>query len=76
MQNVADIFDAFGGPANLGRAVGVRTEHATTMRRRGSIPTRYWLRLVSAAAEAGRDDITLEVLARVHAARFAEETAA
>lgn len=75
MQNVADIFAAFDGPAKLGRAIGVRTEHATAMKRRGSIPARYWLRLVKAARDEGRADITLEVLARVHAARFEDHAA-
>ena len=51
MRTVSDIFDVFGGPAELGRAIGVTTEHATTMRRRGSIPVRYWPTLLVEARD-------------------------
>lgn len=58
MKRVADIFAAFNGPASLARAIGVRTEHATLMKRRNSIPIRYWPALI---AEAKRRGIALNV---------------
>lgn len=53
MSNVDSIFDLFGGPAAVGRIIGKSTEHAATMRRRGSIPVRYWPALIEAAREKG-----------------------
>lgn len=42
MTTVESIFQAFGGPAAVAKAIGVTTEHAASMRRRRSIPVRYW----------------------------------
>ena len=53
MMTVQTIFDAFDGPANLGRVIGVSTEHASTMRRRQSIPVRYWPAIVAGSKETG-----------------------
>ena len=53
MKTIRSIFDAFNGPANFGRVIGVSTEHAATMRRRNSIPVRYWSVLVKAAEANG-----------------------
>ncbi len=71
MMTLSSIFDVFGGPAEVGRAIGVSTEHATTMRRRGSIPVRYWPSLL---AEARDRSITLSEadLVAIHAAPAAE----
>lgn len=68
MKTVDDVFDAFEGkPSVLGRAIGISTEHAAAMRRRGSIPVRYWRKLVAAAGERGNSQITFEALAELHA---------
>ena len=53
MNTVDAIFEAFGGPAALGRAIGIPTEHAAQMKRRKSIPVRWWPKLVAAAKEKG-----------------------
>jgi hypothetical protein len=37
------------------------------MKRRGSIPPEYWAELVEAARASGRDDISFETLALIHA---------
>jgi hypothetical protein len=68
MMTVADIFDAFKGPAAIGRAIGKSTEHAASMRRRASIPVRYWPRLINAARAAGIDGINHETLTQAHSA--------
>lgn len=70
MKNVADIFELMGGPANLGRAIGVPTQHASVMKRRGSIPVTYWPKLLKAAA-ASKIRIDADALARVHERRRA-----
>ncbi len=43
-----DIFEKLEGPAALGRAIGVTTEHAGSMRRRRSIPVSHWPSLIAA----------------------------
>jgi len=53
MKCVADVFAAFNGPASLARSIGVRTEHATIMKRRDSIPVRYWPALIAEARVRG-----------------------
>ena len=67
MNSLDDLFRAFGGPANLGRALGISTEHAAAMKRRRSIPVRYWLPLIHAARVSGKTTVTFETLTRLHA---------
>lgn len=66
MCTIDDLFEAFGGPAEVGRAIGKSTEHASAMRRRGSIPVGYWSALVAEAEHRGLEWITYEALVRVH----------
>ncbi len=65
MNTLSDLFNDFGGPAKVGQAIGVSTEHAAAMKRRHSIPIRYWLTLVDFAHSRGID-LSLEQLARLH----------
>ena len=44
------LFSDMGGPAAVGRIIGVTTEHATTMRRRGSVPLEHWPTLIMSPA--------------------------
>lgn len=67
MKTVDQIFDAFNGPAEVARIIGKRTEHATGMRRRGSIPVVYWPSLINGAKERGLSDITYDALVSAHA---------
>jgi hypothetical protein len=67
MDTVSDIFDALDGPAALGRALGVNPSTASEMKRRGTIPGEYWALLVEHARAIGRDDISYEAVARIHA---------
>jgi len=69
MQTIADIFDAFDGPAKLGRALGVTTERAAALKRRNSIPVTYWPKLIAAARERRISGITYESLTLLHAER-------
>lgn len=71
MQTVPDIFDAFGGPAAVSRVLQIRSSTSSEMKRRRSIPSEYWVRLVDAAKDAGIEGVTFETLARAHAKRRA-----
>lgn len=70
MNTLNDLFDDFGGPAKIGQAIGVSTEHAAAMKRRHSIPSRYWLALVNSARERGLE-LSIEQLALLHQERGA-----
>jgi hypothetical protein len=69
MNTFDDLFQACGGAARVGRMIGVTTEHATSMKRRGSIPASYWPDLIRKCASAGIKGVTYEVLAAMAAAR-------
>jgi hypothetical protein len=71
MQTIEDVFIAFGGPAKIGQAVGISTEHAAAMKRRNSIPVAYWPALIASARERGISCITYESLTLLHAERAA-----
>ena len=67
MTTVNGIFEAFGGPAQVGRIIGVPTEHAASMRRRGSIPVAYWPNLLAGARMRGLFSLTPEYIMSAHA---------
>lgn len=75
MLTVDDIFKEFGGPAEMGRVIGKTTEHAASMRRRGSIPVDYWPKIIEAARERGIEIISHETLVGAHTAAHAESAA-
>jgi len=55
--------------ANFARDLGVRVEHAGSMKHRKSIPSTHWLAVVRAAEGRGIEGVTLEMLAEMAAAR-------
>lgn len=67
MKHVSEVFSAFGGPAMVARALGVRPSTASEMKRRGSIPAEYWLDLVREAKRMRIAGIDAETLVRLHA---------
>lgn len=68
MSTVQDIFDKWGSASDLARAIGLkRASHGTLMKCRGSIPQKYWPRLVEASKDRGIEGITYESLALAHA---------
>jgi hypothetical protein len=69
MNTFDDLFQKLGGPAQVGRVIGVTTEHTTSMKRRGSIPARYWPALISRCAANRVSGVTYKVLARLAAGR-------
>jgi hypothetical protein len=74
MMTFSSIFDAFGGPAALGRALGITTEHAVQMRRRNSIPPEHWPALVEIAQREGMQGITTEALLSARTAKKPDPT--
>ena len=63
MQNVTDIFDKLGGAAGVSRILDCQRSTASEMKRRGSIPVRYWPRLI----EATDGELTPELLMQANA---------
>lgn len=62
MMTIQDIFDAFDGPAKLARVIGVKTEHAAAMRRRNSIPVRYWRAILDCVeAKGGKTELGIVI---------------
>jgi len=67
MNTVDDVFVGFGGTSAFAGALGLNLSTASEMRRRSSIPVRYWPKLVDAARERGVDGITNDELVKIHA---------
>jgi hypothetical protein len=74
MRTVDDIFIALGGTGAVARIIDVKHSAASEMRRRSSIPVRYWPQLID-GARAASVDITSDVLVEVHVAPAAESAA-
>jgi hypothetical protein len=51
MNTVDDIFTTLGGTGAVAKIIGVKHSAASEMRRRGSIPVRYWPALMQGARE-------------------------
>lgn len=53
MATVPSLFEEIGGPGKMADLLGIKPSAASEMKRRGSIPVRYWPRLVEACREVG-----------------------
>lgn len=67
MQNVGDIFTLMGGTGAVARILDIKHSTASEMRRRGSIPVRYWPALIEGAAAIGAD-LDSDILVKAHVA--------
>lgn len=66
ITSVDELIDLIGGPAALGRAIGITTEHASVMKQRKSIPVARWGSLIR--SEAGKSlGLTPDTMLRIHA---------
>ncbi len=74
MNNVEDIFIAFQGTSAVAAAVGLNLSTASEMRRRGSIPVRYWPRLVDAAQKRNLKSVSYDLLVAIHAVSRKKKT--
>lgn len=66
MNSIPAIFDQIGGPSKVAEILSVKTSAASEMKRRGSIPVRYWPRLVDACKELGIRGVNYDVLVDLH----------
>lgn len=66
MNSVPAIFDRIGGPTRVAEILDVKTSAASEMKRRKSIPVKYWPRLVDACKEAGIRGVNYDVLVDLH----------
>lgn len=71
MNTVEDVFTKFEKTSAFADALGLKLSAASEMRRRKSIPVRYWPRLAEVARERGFDEITYDTLVAMHAERAA-----
>lgn len=67
LHTATQIINALGGNAVVARRIGKTPSAVSEMKRRGSIPVRYWSDIASLAGEAGHAEITVEKLAALHA---------
>ena len=66
MDNVASLIESLGGNASFGDMVGIPASHVRVMKRRGSIPVRYWSKVIEGAKSTG-EPISYEKLVQIHA---------
>lgn len=67
MNTVEDVFLGFGGTSAFAGALGLNLSTASEMRRRNSIPVRYWPKLVTAALEREVRGVDNDSLVKMHA---------
>lgn len=65
MNTIEEIFIAMGGTGAFAKAIGVKHSTASEIRRRKSIPVRYWPALI-ASADLMDVSIDNDLLVRVH----------
>jgi hypothetical protein len=66
MNTVDDVFAGFEGTSAFASALGLNLSTASEMRRRSSIPVRYWPKLVDVARERGIDGVNYDSLVAMH----------
>jgi hypothetical protein len=66
MNTVEDVFLGFEGTSAFAGALGLNLSTASEMRRRSSIPVRYWPKLIEAARERSIEGITNDSLVAMH----------
>lgn len=67
MDSVDAIFDELKGPSRVAKLLGVNPSTASEMKRRQSIPVKYWPRLVDACRGMGVMGVNYDVLVFLHA---------
>jgi hypothetical protein len=67
MTTYTEIIDRWPSLTTYAADIGVRYGTAQVMRYRGSIPARYWKRVVAAAARRGIEGVSLDLLASIEA---------
>ena len=70
------IIDRWPSISEFAKDAGVSYGTAKAMRRRGSIPSEYWPKLVSGADDRSIDGVSYEALAKIAEARRSASTEA
>lgn len=65
MHSVVELFQKFGGPAAVARAIGKKQSTASEMKRRGSIPVEHWPALIS-SPQGQKLGLDADALVRIH----------
>jgi hypothetical protein len=66
-KTVPALIDAFGGPTDFARAIGLKNPStASEMKRNASIRVSYWPAIVDAAPAHHVPGVTLESIAQMH----------
>jgi hypothetical protein len=72
MSNVASLIDSLGGYAKVAEAIEERPSTVAAWKHRGSVPVRYWPKLIAAAPNLGeRKALAYDALVEAHAGPFA-----
>lgn len=74
MKTINELYEKFGGSGAVARAIRVKPSAASEMRRRKSIPVRYWPLLIEQAAMAGML-LDNDMLVQMHVAQIADAAA-
>lgn len=75
MNSLKDLVDEFGGTTAFAASIQVNVSTASEMKRRGSVPVRYWPLLIAAAGERGLP-LTYDQLVAIHSPTTNSEVAA
>jgi len=67
MKTFRDVINSFGNAEQMGRDLGVSGLSVRQWRRRNSIPSQHWTRIVDLAQTRGLDIISLDLLATIAA---------
>ncbi|RFC66481.1 hypothetical protein DYI37_03295 [Fulvimarina endophytica] len=66
MQTPSDIINSLGGNAAIARKLGISPSGVSEMKRRNSIPVKYWSGLIEIANEGGHT-LSADMLISAHA---------
>lgn len=66
MSNLDKIFTDLGGTGKVAEYLGVKPSAASEMRRRGSVPVKYWPKLVLACNEHNIEGVNYATLVSLH----------
>lgn len=71
MEDIASLFETVGGSGQMAALLGVKPSAASEMKRRGSIPVKYWPQLVSGFRDRGIEGLDYDALVKIHATQAA-----
>jgi hypothetical protein len=67
IETISDIAEKLGGTSAFGRVIGVKQSTASEMRRKNTLPVKYWPQLVDALKAIGVT-FSYEELVKIHIA--------